>query len=157
GVLVTSLITSVIGTFALIAANAITNLTIGSIWLEWFMGDSIGILVLTPLLMLWWNHYQLSKNYRRWLEIILLGICVVAISFLIFQPNAYRMSNYPLTYLTFPFALWAAFRFGARGASTICFVITAVAIVGVAQRLQMMPYNEVHQNLIYLWIFIAIL
>ncbi|MEP6987083.1 MAG: MASE1 domain-containing protein, partial [Chloroflexota bacterium] len=156
GVLVTSLITSTIGIVALTIGSTVNGANVQDIWLEWFMGDAIGILVLSPLIMLWWNHYQLTKNYRRWLEVAALVICVIAISLFIFQPSSYRIGNFPLTYLTIPFTLWAAFRFGARGASTICFMITVVAIAGVTQRLQLTPYLEVHQDLIYLWIFIAL-
>ena len=156
GVLLTSLITSTIGIIALTIGSAINGANGQDIWLEWFMGDAIGILVLSPLIMLWWNHYQITKNYRRWLEAAALVVCVIAISLFIFQPGSYRIGNFPLTYLTIPFTLWAAFRFGARGASSICFMITVVAIAGVAQRLQLTPYLEVHQDLIYLWIFIAL-
>ncbi len=156
GVLVTSLIISLIGTLALIAGTHIAGTNAASIWLEWFMGDSIGILVLTPLIMLWWKNYHLTHNYRKWLEVAVLSLCVVAVSIVIFQPANYGIGNYPLTYLTLPFTLWAAFRFGARGASTICFMIVVVALGGVARQLQVMPYTDVHQDLIYLWTFIAI-
>ncbi len=156
GVLVASLITSIIGTLALVMIGNITDTNILAIWLEWFMGDSIGILVLTPLIMLWWKNYKLTSDYRRWLEVTVLGICVVAVSLIIFQPSAYRIGNYPLTYLTIPFTLWVALRFGARGASTICFVIAVAAIAGVARQLQLRAYLDVHQDLIYLWTFIAL-
>ena len=157
GVLVSSLVASLLGCFALVISNTTTLSNIPYIWLEWLMGDTIGILVLTPLIMHWWNNHNLPKNLLRWLEFAFLGVSVVLISSFVFQRNISAMSGYPLKYLVLPFTLWAAFRFGVRGGSAICFVVALVAIVDVSQQLNFIPYADVHQDLIYLWSFIALI
>src|SRR6185369_14046918 len=79
GALAASLISALIGTLALIIGGSVTTFNAGNILLEWFMGDSIGTLILTPLIMLWWKRHQIAHDYQQWLEIAALGICVVAV------------------------------------------------------------------------------
>lgn len=157
GILASSLISSTIGTFALLAGNAIPVSSGFRVWLEWLMGDSIGILVLTPLILLWWQDHGLSKNYRKWLEFSTLSIAVAIVCRVVFWRDIFEVNNYPLSYLIIPFMLWAAFRFGARGASIICLIMASVAISGVIQQLNLAPYGNVHHDLIYLWGFTAII
>jgi len=40
------------------------------------------------------------------------------------------MSNAPLTYLTFPALIWAAFRFGPRETSSLAVLLSVIAVKG---------------------------
>ncbi len=157
GVLVSSLVSSIFGSFALVVSHATAPSNAPYIWLEWTMGDSIGILILTPLILLWWNNYNLSKNLSKWLEFAFLCISVVVVSGLVFQNTLFSTSGYALKYLVIPFILWAAFRFGVRGGSSISFIIALVAIADISQQLQLVSYVDIHEDLIFLWSFIALI
>src|SRR5262249_41704693 len=148
---VSSSIASVFGSFALFMSGAASLTSVPYIWIEWMMGDSIGILMLTPLILLWWNNYDLPKSNLKWLEVALYTASVVTISILIFQHHEPILTGYPLKYIVIPLILWGAFRFGLKGVSTICFIISVVAIADVAEQLNIASFWAIHQDLIYLW------
>ncbi len=157
GVIVSGLVSSTIGVVSLSISQTTALSNIPYLWLEWMMGDTLGILVLTPLILLWWNDHKLSKNLLRWLEFALLSFGVVFTSYLIFQRNIWSTSGYPLAYLVIPFILWAAFRFGMRGVASISFISALIAIGGVSQQLNVVSYADIHQELIYLWSFVTLI
>ncbi|MBI1276707.1 MAG: PAS domain S-box protein [Anaerolineaceae bacterium] len=157
GVLVSGLVASLLGTFALVIGNTIPLSNSPYIWLEWLMGDTIGILILTPLILVWWNDYELPKNPWRWFEFALLVAGVVTVSNIAFQYSLVSTGGYPLKYVVIPLSLWAAFRFSVRGSSTISVVISLVALADVAQQLSQSSSVAVHQDLIYLWSFVALI
>lgn len=157
GVIVSSLVSSTIGVISLSVSNAAALANIPYLWLEWMMGDTLGILILTPLILLWWNDHTLSKNRLRWLECVLLSLLVIVVSCIIFQHNISIREGYPLAYLVIPFMLWAAFRFGMRGVASMSFISALIAIGGVSQQLNVVSYADVHQDLIYLWSFVTLI
>jgi PAS domain S-box-containing protein len=65
------------------------------------------------------------------------------------------LARYPLEHLSLPFLLWAAFKFGPRGAATAIFVLSNIAIWGTTQGLG--PFAEHTQNgsLLLLQLFLA--
>ena len=114
----------------------------GQIWWTYWLGDSMGILVFTPLLL------ALSKQLHRWrtappdqwwddgigrqlLEKLLCFGLLLGVSGLVFwlHPDEILI-NYPLEYLPFPFVIWAALRFGQTSGILASFLLSLVAIMG---------------------------
>jgi PAS domain S-box-containing protein len=103
----------------------------GSIWLTWWLGDASGILLVTPLIVLWGRRTSEPTLARRPLEAAALFATVVATSVLVFGgvlPEGLR--RLPTAFVTIPPLLWAAYRFGPRTTSTALVALSALAVAG---------------------------
>jgi diguanylate cyclase (GGDEF)-like protein len=103
----------------------------GSIWTTWWVGDAVGDLVVAPVVLLWavaprvrWNRVQRIEAAALLLWVIVIGLAVFGGLF----PS--RVKNYPLEFLSLPFLVWAAFRFGQREAATAVAVLSGIAVWG---------------------------
>lgn len=107
-------------------------------WSEWLvpmLGDAAAMLVVTPLLLFWWENPRVKWTREQGLELGLLFLGLFAAAFTVFGgvlPAEFK--NYGLEYLCLPFLVWAAFRFGRRETATALFVLTAIAAGGTAMR-----------------------
>ena len=137
GVLVTPIINAVYSTlvgygFGVLAARElIQNATV--IWL----GDGMGILVLTPFLLAIAAGRQRKMTLRigsRWEMALCLGM-LVAVSAMVFGAHTdSAIAKYPLEYLPFPFVVWAALRLGLRGTTLASLLVSVIAVTGVVHR-----------------------
>jgi signal transduction histidine kinase len=102
----------------------------------WWIADSVGILVVTPVLIT--AHRALGRpragwpSPLRWLEGLVLGGALLAGNMLVFfaaHPGAPRARLFH-PYLLFPLLLWAAGRFGPLGASLATLLISASTLAG---------------------------
>jgi len=99
-------------------------------WLTWWLGDVIGVLVLTPA-MLNWKHL-LPFNGRPWsltksIASLALLAAVTAIAF--YQEAPLGTVAYPLTFLPLPFLVWIACRTSPGGVALATIVVSAIAIL----------------------------
>lgn len=103
----------------------------GSIWLTWWLGDAVGVLVVAPALLFWALRPRVHWTRRQTLEAGALLVSVVVIGIAVFDGLfPWRDRHYPLEFLCMPLLLWAAFRFEPREAATAVLVLSAVAIAG---------------------------
>lgn len=94
----------------------------------------MGVVLVTPLILVWSVKPGFGLTSRRVAEGVGLLALVAIASYLAFAaPVGQSGDVQPLTYLPFPFLMWAAFRFGAHG-TTICALIASVfAVVGASR------------------------
>jgi PAS domain S-box-containing protein len=110
-------------TVLVLSGNAPDSL--GSDWLLWWFGDAVGILLVTPLLLVAFSSERSRPSMARVLEAVVLVACLVTVSALVFLAGAW---HYP--YLIFPLLLWAALRFHQLGAAASSFLVGAIATWG---------------------------
>ena len=97
---------------------------------EWWMSDSLGILSLTPLLLIWRRLPQGWFYRERLLEAILgLALTVVA-SYLFLGTPGESAASYPRAFLFFIFVAWAATRFGRHATLLVTTIVIAFALAG---------------------------
>jgi signal transduction histidine kinase len=151
--MVASLISSTIGVTALILSGLADWSQVRAVWLTWSLGDLVGDLILTPLFLLWATEPPPSFQPRRLLEagVLLATIIIVGIS-LFFGEIPTGME-----YLSIPPLLWAAFRFGQRGAATLAVIMAAVALGGTLHRLGPFATPNTNTSLILLQLFVGTL
>jgi signal transduction histidine kinase len=94
-------------------ANALPNLTIGPVFLIWFAGGAS------------WSRWLPSRRHIEpaILTALLLGICIVATQIGGSVTGAFRPV---LLFAPLPFVLWAAVRYGEKGASGAILLVTIV-------------------------------
>ncbi len=108
-----------VGTLSLWLGGVLDGASVPSVWRTWWLGDLAGALVVVPLALAWYRSPIRRLTRRRLLEGGALFAGVVAIS------DVASRTTDPLVYIVFPFLIWAALRFGRRGA-TLAVAITVV-------------------------------
>ena len=123
-------ISATIGVSTLVLAGTITTSQIALTWRAWWLGDLVGALVVAPMLLVWLSRRPLAAPHRQFGEAAVLLLILVAINAYIFGGHTLGGHSLEQTYLVFPALIFAAVRFGQRGAVTAVFVTTIAAVWG---------------------------
>jgi diguanylate cyclase (GGDEF)-like protein len=103
----------------------------GSIWRTWWLGDGVGAVAVTPLILLWRENPRFSWTRRQMIELALLFSGLICTAWIVFGGRFHsEVKNYPLEYICIPFLIWAAYRFGRRKAVTATCVLAGIATWG---------------------------
>lgn len=147
------------------ATFGVTSLTLGGfasldqyglVWLTWWLGDMVSILIVAPLIFLWAERGLTSFTGRRFFELLLVLALVFVVGQIVFGGwFPFRTKNYPLEYLTVPLLLWAAFRLGRRGTVTAAFVMSGVAAVGTLRGFGPFFTGDPNESLLLLQAFMG--
>jgi signal transduction histidine kinase len=87
-------------------------------WLTWWLGDAVGILIFAPLLLMWQKRRDFRWDKKRVAEAATLMALFLLVESIIFLLSA------PLEYLILPVLFWTAFRFGQfESAATVALVM----------------------------------
>ena len=103
----------------------------GAIWLTWWLGDSVSDLVVAPLFIGWSRNPLVGLKPRQTLEVAAALLCLLLVGLIVFGgffPSDAK--NYPLEFLSFPFLIWIAYRFGPRVATPGIAMLSGIAIRG---------------------------
>ncbi|MHB9848316.1 MASE1 domain-containing protein [Streptomyces krungchingensis] len=121
------LISSTIGSGTLVAAGGLGPSAFWPTWSVWWTGDAMGVLLVTPFLLLLPSvRPPRGISAARWVEALLLVAATVAVGSL-------QRTDTPLLFLGFPLLIWAAFRFQLAGAAPCALAVSTFAIVGAVQ------------------------
>lgn len=124
-------------------------------WNQWFIGDALANLVLTPALLYWgWGRYRELRP--RVLEIL---VWIVAFAFSFYYTISLIRSNYsPIAlYAPVPFLIWAATRFGPIGASTALSLIGLLSMVHFAGGQGPFSVSLEPQHVLFVQLFLAVM
>jgi signal transduction histidine kinase len=145
------------GVLSLYVAGIATRAQLGEAWLAWWVGDAIADLVVAPLLLVHAFAPMPRLAPRRRFEAFVLIAVVVAVNVMIFSSSsANEVTRIGHAYLVFPPLIWAALRFGQRGAVTTTFLTTVIAIWGTALGDGPFARTELNESLLALQIFMAV-
>ena len=136
------------------ATFGVTSLSLGGFarwenypatWLTWWLGDMVGDLIITPLLVIWLTQDPPQVNAKRLVEAAGVALAAVIAGQILFMDTFAGVEV-----IAIPPLLWAAFRFGGRGAVTTSFVMSGIALVGTLRGLG--PFATLHpdQSLLFL-------
>jgi PAS domain S-box-containing protein len=139
---------------AVSATFGVTSLCLGklaqwshyaSVWITWWLGDMVSTLTVAPLVMLWLRRGFERPRFKQIPEAIALLAAVFLVGRIAFLgKNPFGGLNQPLEYMAILPLLWAAFRFGARGAITTAVIMSGIALYGT--RHGMGPFALLHPN-----------
>jgi signal transduction histidine kinase len=128
---ISTTISATAGVLSLMTGGIVATSTFAETWRAWWIGDALGDLVVAPLLLVWATKPPADLPRAGRLESALLGLALVGMGLLIFGK-----AGPPLIvgqeYFLFPLLIWAALRFGQRGAASATFVCSVIAIAGSA-------------------------
>jgi diguanylate cyclase (GGDEF)-like protein len=115
-----------LGVASLALGGLVRPAQFGTAWLTWWMGDASGIFVVTPLIVVLGVREWIQWNLRRVLEGFVLLVLTVVLAQVVFGSRS--PMDHPLAYLPMPLFIWAAFRFGQRGAAVTVALVYAIAL-----------------------------
>jgi PAS domain S-box-containing protein len=125
-----ALCSAVIGSASLWSSALLPASAVPAALITWWTGDMLGALVVTPLFFAWSASPESPHATRRLAEVVLLCVGTVVAGEVglggISRSPMPAQVEYP--YLLFPFVIWAAVRFGSRGASLMTFTVATVAV-----------------------------
>jgi PAS domain S-box-containing protein len=124
-----AIVAALVGVGALLATGALGSLAAAHALASWWAGDALGMIVVAPVLFSWSAHPRI-RDTRRLLEVVALvvGTAAAADLGLLRGVELELLQQVEYTYLLFPFVVWAAVRFGPRGASLVTLVVATVAV-----------------------------
>jgi PAS domain S-box-containing protein len=134
--LIAYLIVVVVAAFvsSFVAANAAPAEAHWILWRSWFLTDAFGYLTLAPAILTWISFPRTapwSASRARDIEAGLLGAGLLLTTARVFTwPTGIETNAPALMYLPLPFLLWAAVRFGPRGATASLAIVTLLAMSG---------------------------
>ncbi|MFI1767823.1 MASE1 domain-containing protein [Streptomyces sp. NPDC020800] len=122
GALTAMLVSSTIGVGLLVLTDKLPAPSFWTVWLAWWVGDAMGVLIVTPLLLLLYKS-RWPPPLTRWKEATVLAV----VACFLVPLSAY--SSLSLLFLVYPLIIWAALRFQLAGGMLCALVTSVVATV----------------------------
>jgi diguanylate cyclase (GGDEF)-like protein/PAS domain S-box-containing protein len=131
GGLVATMISATVGTTTLLNAGLASRPDYSAIWLTWWLGDTGGVLLMTPLLLAWQQRPRLDWSAQHALEAVFLLLSTLLVAQLVFgRSSPLAINHYPLAFLPLTTLIWAAVRFGKHGVTLGLFLVAGSAVTG---------------------------
>jgi signal transduction histidine kinase len=144
-----TMVSATVGTLASRLGGVITPGAFWTVWRTWWLGDACGALVVVPLALAW-SRPRGRLSQVRFAEFILMLATTGLLTGLAFSsPKA-------LEYLAFPGLIWAALRFGQRGATLTLALVTAVAIWNTRNASGPFHFHSITHSILSTQLFIAV-
>ncbi len=127
------------------------------IWLTWWIGDLLGALVIAPLLLAWIASNTIHPKRRSYIEGGILVVLLAVITWFVFSSAPpVGVLHQAMIYVIFPFVIWAALRFGQRGATITIAMVSGIAIWGTSQGMGPFSLASKNDGLVLLQTFTAV-
>lgn len=155
GVALSPAVSALIGTTSFLVAGRTSPGSYANMLFTWWIGDAIGILVVTPFLLIWGTNPLPSVTRRKLVEGAVLVVLLAPVGWIIFNQGFIPRSFYPLSYLIFPLLIWAALRFGQQMVVTLILFASLLVIVTTAQELSALRTVMLWNTVLFFWAFLA--
>ena len=148
------IVSATVGVSTLCAAGVQPWQRFADLWQLWWLGDFIGALVVSPVLLTIggpWTRRQLAES-------ALLVVTAVAATQLVFgQVLGRGDAHHPLEYVVFPFVIAAALRGGPPTTSLVVLAASAVTILNTARGAGPFADSRLDDSLLLLQVFMGVL
>ena len=132
---VSTLTSATIGVMSLYAGGALQLEAVRDAWRAWWIGDLVGVLLIAPLILAWATTPR-AVNHTRWLEKVALVASLLVVCALAFFKDLLHVPVLATPFhqadLLVAVLLWAAIRFGQRGATTAVLSVSLMALASAA-------------------------
>jgi integral membrane sensor domain MASE1 len=143
-----------IGTSALVIAGAGQPGEFLRMWVVWWSSDVLGVLVVTPFLLVMRGFPQAIRAqfrrggawWRRWLELTTLLIAALAITLI-------GNRTFGVVFVAFPLVVLAALRFQLNGVAPCALIVSASAIDTAAHGYGIFRGRNLYENVTILQVF----
>ena len=146
-----------IGSSALVLSHLVPASAQWTVVSTWWVGDTAGVLVVTPALLAWRHAGDQRWSAALLLELALSLALLLALVLLIFGRHYTGASGTQwLAYLVLPCIAWSAWRHGLRGTTLACLTTAAAAVLGTINGLGPFATGTLNDALISLESFVVV-
>ncbi|MFL5826627.1 MAG: MASE1 domain-containing protein, partial [Thermoleophilaceae bacterium] len=139
-----------VGVLSLRLGDVIPMSATPSTWRTWWLGDASGALIIVPLAIAWHRPPPREWWKGRLLEGTLVLLAVGGLSELALR------TDQPLSYLVFPALIWAALRFGRRGATLAIAVAAGFTVWETTHYVGPFVYDSISRSVLITQLYIAV-
>ena len=152
-----AMVSASVGVSSLQATHAKAYFGAGSAWVIYWLGDSTGVLLVTPLVLT--LPSLLRIRFRASIgELAALLTFLIATCFVLFgRLSSIRVKFDVLAFAVLPFVMWAAIKFGTAGASLSVLVTATIATLETAYGQGPFAGNTPFTNAVLLDVFFSVL
>ena len=132
-------------------------------WSHWYVGNALAALTFGPVFLTWVSDSPTSSAFaspRRLVEALIVGVALIFACTVAFEVTARTVTSGflpTLLYTPLPLILWAAIRFGEKGASGAILLITIVLTWRTAHGPSLFIGGDPERNVLALQIFLIAL
>ena len=130
---VASAIAASMGTFALLLTDLAKWEDVRTVWLTWWLGDGVGVVLVAPAIIMWTRPMRRPWTPRRSIEMLSAVLVVSAVTWIALEHPPSSERPYPLALLAMPILL--AFRLGARETASAMILLSIVAVAATVEGL----------------------
>lgn len=155
---VASIVGSVIGVSTLLSIGIVTPENYLSDILRWWMGDTLGVILITPFALIWWKEKLTGINKKQLFEGIFLVCSYVFVEHIIFFDLFHGvLGNAPKGYFLFFGITIIAIRLGMRGVTLVMLFTAIEALLSAYLKIGYFSTDLVENELRNCWLYLFVL
>ncbi len=154
-----SILGAIIGAMSLLLAGFIAPADYLSNLLHWWMGDALGVVMITPLMVVWLQQEKSKQTTAaKWIEASLLLLVVFLAGQIVFLDWFHAwLSDTPKDYWMVLFIFWVAMRLGARVLTLALMIIAVQAMVSAYSGVGFFAHEIARASMHNYWAYMLIL
>jgi diguanylate cyclase (GGDEF)-like protein len=151
-----AVVAATIGIGSIVLTGSMPSSEFAQNWWTWWEGDTVGIVIVTPLLLIWSMRDPAAWTWRKRIEGVLFGVLLLLAVRAIFDGGVTeRFAVFPLIFLILPFIVWAAFRFSQREVALANAATCSIAIWYTVAGRGPFAFGSSNETLLLLLAFVA--
>src|SRR6266568_2260047 len=148
-------ISATVGTTSLAIAGYADWANFTNIWLTWWLGDMIGALVVTPIVVLWAQTDARAFSRTELTKSAGVIVLAVAVGFIAFSPYLHMIATPgALSFLAVSPLLWAALRRGPRDTAVASLILAGFSIWGTFSGAGLFAAASLNDSLLLVLVFL---
>lgn len=154
--LLSPLVSATFGTSSLYFNGVIDISAYPKTWIAWWLGDVLGVLIITPLIIYWSKWRNVYFSITGAIEGFAMLFFLFMLSLIIFgEILGEPFIHPPLVFLLFLPLIWSAIRFGFRMTTFCIFSLSVISIVATMSGYGPFARASLFESFIFLQIFMA--
>jgi signal transduction histidine kinase len=143
-------VSATVGALSLPVGGVIDMGAVPDVWRTWWLGDFAGALVVVPVALAWYRPVPREWPRGRAFEGVLMVAAVAGASEIAFR------SHEPVAYLVFPTLIWAALRFGERGATLAITIAVGFAVWNTTHNEGPFAFRSITHSVLATQLYLAV-
>ena len=153
---VSTIIGALIGTSTLLVSGYVNTGNLFESLRDWWMGDALGIILLTPFILLWRRPPRTWAKRERIAEVILvLGLTFMAGQIVFLGWLDHYVGLYAKAVFMYPFIALTAVRLGPHGVMSVLIMVAIQAIIGALQGVGYFAADMASSHLVNYWLYVV--